>query len=44
MFVLAPKELLSAVPEPTTWAMMIGGFAMVGANLRRRRTTIAFAA
>lgn len=44
MFVLAPKELLSAVPEPTTWAMMIGGFAMVGTSLRRRRTTVAFAA
>lgn len=25
------------VPEPATWAMMIGGFAMVGGNMRRRR-------
>ncbi|MBB3346879.1 DVUA0089 family protein [Sphingomonas sp. BK069] len=25
-----------AVPEPDTWAMMIGGFALVGARLRRR--------
>jgi hypothetical protein len=24
------------VPEPSTWAMMIGGFALVGAGLRRR--------
>ncbi len=29
-----------AVPEPATWAMMIGGFAMMGAVLRRRRTFV----
>jgi len=28
-----------AVPEPATWAMMIGGFGLVGGALRRRRTT-----
>jgi hypothetical protein len=28
-----------AVPEPTTWALMIGGFGAVGAMLRRRRST-----
>lgn len=35
----------AVVPEPATWAMMIGGFAMIGAALRRRRisTTISFA-
>ena len=27
-----------AVPEPATWAMMIGGFAMMGGALRRRST------
>ena len=27
------------VPEPATWAMMIGGFAMVGSAMRRRRRT-----
>ncbi len=27
------------VPEPATWAMMIFGFAGIGAALRRRRTT-----
>jgi len=27
----------AAVPEPASWAMMIGGFAFVGAALRRRR-------
>lgn len=25
------------VPEPTTWALMIGGYAAVGGTLRRRR-------
>ena len=28
----------SAVPEPATWALMISGFGMVGATLRRRKT------
>ena len=27
----------AAVPEPTTWALMIGGFGLAGAALRRRR-------
>jgi hypothetical protein len=27
----------SAVPEPATWAMMIGGIGMVGGAMRRRR-------
>ena len=26
----------SAVPEPASWALMIGGFAMVGSAMRRR--------
>lgn len=28
---------LDAVPEPDTWALMIGGFGIVGSALRRRR-------
>ena len=32
-------QLPSAVPEPATWAMMITGFGMLGATLRRRRAT-----
>lgn len=28
-----------AVPEPSTWAMMICGFGLVGASLRRRKTS-----
>jgi hypothetical protein len=32
-----------AVPEPATWAMMIGGFGLIGAAERRRRTRRAYA-
>ena len=31
----------SAVPEPATWAMMIGGFGLAGATLRRRKALAA---
>jgi hypothetical protein len=32
-----------AVPEPATWAMMVGGFGAVGAAMRRRqRTKVSF--
>ncbi len=31
---------IAAVPEPTTWAMMIMGFGAVGAVIRRRRQTL----
>jgi hypothetical protein len=35
---------VAAVPEPATWAMMIGGFGLIGAVARRRkRATLAFA-
>lgn len=30
-----------AVPEPATWAFMIGGFGLVGAALRRRQVVLA---
>ena len=32
---------IAAVPEPATWALMIGGFAMAGGVLRRRRARLA---
>ncbi|MBL8771217.1 MAG: PEPxxWA-CTERM sorting domain-containing protein [Phenylobacterium sp.] len=30
-----------AVPEPATWLLMIGGFGLAGAALRRRRAAVA---
>jgi hypothetical protein len=32
-----------AVPEPATWALMLGGFGLAGAALRRRRARAALA-
>lgn len=32
-----------AVPEPATWAMMIGGLALVGFSMRRRKVAVSFA-
>jgi len=32
-----------AVPEPATWAMMIGGLGLVGASMRRRAAKVQFA-
>jgi hypothetical protein len=33
-----------AAPEPATWAMMVGGFGLIGGALRRRqRTSVRFA-
>lgn len=32
-----------AVPEPATWAMMIAGFGLAGAALRRRNLAVTFA-
>jgi hypothetical protein len=34
---------LAAVPEPATWAMMIGGLGLVGAAMRRKRAIPSFA-
>lgn len=38
------KMPVSAVPEPGTWALMITGFGLAGAALRRRRSEDAVAA
>ncbi len=42
---LLDNVTMAAVPEPATWAMMLVGFAMVGASVRyrRRNTTAAIA-
>ncbi len=34
---------VNAVPEPGSWALMIVGFGLVGANVRRRRAGVAIA-
>lgn len=31
------------VPEPTTWAMFVGGFGLIGTALRRRKIQASFA-
>jgi len=36
-------QVPSAVPEPATWGMMIMGFGLAGAAMRRRRTVATFA-
>jgi hypothetical protein len=33
----------AAVPEPASWAMMLGGFGMIGGAMRSRRSKLAFA-
>jgi hypothetical protein len=43
-FKLTNVTVSSAVPEPATWMMMIGGFAMVGAAVRRRKNVTGGAA
>ena len=37
LFATGLSRQISDVPEPGTWAMMIGGFGLVGAQMRRRR-------
>lgn len=34
-------EEYAPVPEPSSWAMMIGGFGMIGAMMRRRKAPVA---
>ena len=41
---LVGAAVTAGVPEPATWLMMILGFGMIGAGLRSRRTTVAYAA
>ncbi len=34
---------IAGVPEPAAWAMLVCGFGLIGARMRRRRTSISFA-
>ncbi|HWI86403.1 MAG TPA: esterase-like activity of phytase family protein [Sphingomonas sp.] len=36
-------QRIAAVPEPASWAMMIGGFGLIGAAMRRDRRRVAVA-
>ena len=36
-----PGAVVSSAPEPGTWSLMIAGFGLAGAALRRRRATLA---
>lgn len=37
------EDYTPAVPEPASWAMMIGGFALAGSAMRRRARAVRFA-
>lgn len=39
-FTLDARSATPAVPEPSTWAMMIGGFTMAGLTIRRRKVAL----
>ncbi|NJC07393.1 PEPxxWA-CTERM sorting domain-containing protein [Polymorphobacter fuscus] len=39
-FQLSATAAAAVVPEPSSWAMLIAGFGMVGAAARRRRTSV----
>lgn len=34
---------IAAVPEPASWALMMGGFGVVGLQMRRRKMAVSFA-
>jgi hypothetical protein len=36
-------DVTAAVPEPASWAMMLGGFGLVGGAMRQRKRTLATA-
>ncbi|WP_156681478.1 DUF4394 domain-containing protein [Sphingomonas profundi] len=37
LYGISVADGISIVPEPGTWAMMLGGFGLIGGTLRRRR-------
>ena len=42
-FIDAPDLGRSVVPEPASWALMIGGMGAIGGAMRRRRVRVAYA-
>jgi PEP-CTERM motif len=40
---IAGAKITDAVPEPTTWAMLIAGFGVIGVVTRRRRAAAMYA-
>ncbi|MFS0738107.1 PEPxxWA-CTERM sorting domain-containing protein [Sphingomonas sp. 1P06PA] len=38
-YTLTISEIGTAVPEPASWALMIGGFGLIGSAMRRRPAT-----
>lgn len=38
---VTPLRITASIPEPATWAMMLGGFGLVGGALRSRRALTA---
>jgi hypothetical protein len=41
VYIIAGNPPLPAIPEPATWAMLITGFGLVGAAMRRRQVATA---
>ena len=40
---LFKPNAIAGVPEPASWAMMLGGFGLLGGAMRRRRASVRFA-